>query len=461
MPDKLTKGSVIKWIVTIGFPLGILLIPLNEVFTSSIRLFISMTMFAILVFAFENINQTAMAILLPMLYIVFKLATPAIAFSPWAANTPWMFLGGLMLAVVLDRIGLLKRIAYKAILLTGATYNGILYGLGLAGIILNVIVPAQAVVPIVTLAFGICKALNLGNSKEAAGIMLTGVTVATTPTLMLFTGNYSMLAVIGEDVTGPVTLGWFECFLKNGVTFIYLLAIIFVFSKIFKPANSINGRDFFLSESRKLGKISRDELKALCVCGILFILLLTIKYHGIQAGWLFGMLPILLFFPGINVGTNNDLQKLNYGFVIFICSCMTIGSVANSLGLGELVSKSALPILAQQSSAFALMFIWFLCVVLNFLLTPLAIIAAFTAPFAQIAVDLNINPNAVYFAMLHGMDQLILPYENAFYLVCFSFGIVSLKDFMKGMAAKLIVNGIFVCLILLPFWKLIDFIALK
>lgn len=456
--EKMNTINIVKWSMNIGIPLAILLIPTNEAFTHDVRLFLCLTIFAIIVFAFETINQTAMAILLPLLYIIFKVSSPATVFSPWASASPWMFLGGLMLAVVLDRIGLLKRIAYKAILATGANYNGILYGLGLTGIILNIIIPAQAGIPMVTLAYGICRALDFKFSKEASGIMLTAVTAITAPTLVLFTGNYTMLAIMGEGITGPVTLGWMECLLKNIVTFLFLFVMIFIFTKLFKPEHEINSHAFFVDEYKKLGKISKLELKGLAVCLILLVGLLTSKYHGVAAGWVFGIVPVLLFLPGFNVGNSDDFKNMNYGFIFFVSTCMTIGAVASALGVGELASEALLPILAQQSKSGALISIWLICVVLNLLLTPLAIIAAFSVPLAQISMDLGINPNAVYFTMLHGMDQLILPYESAFYLMCFSFGIIHLKDFMVGMGIKLLVNLIFIMVVLLPFWRIIGFI---
>lgn len=89
-----------------------------------------------------------------------------------------------------------------------------------------------------------------------------------------------------------------------------------------------------------------------------------------------------------------DIRNLNFGFIIFVASCMGIGAVAGSLGIGQIVSDMAMPILVGKSVNFVLMFVWLLCVLLNFLLTPLAIIATFTVRWRQISLDLGINPHA-------------------------------------------------------------------
>ena len=105
-----------------------------------------------------------------------------------------------------------------------------------------------------------------------------------------------------------------------------------------------------------------------------------------------------------------------------------------------------------------MMFVWVLVMLLNFLLTPLAIQAAFTGPLVEIVSELSINPQALYILIKHACDQVILPYEYAQYLIYFSFGLIPLKDFMKLQGVKMIVSFFFVLLILLPFWRVIGFL---
>lgn len=97
----------------------LLLIPGNEIYTTQLKVFLALTLAAILMFAFENLNQTVVALLLPFLYIVLKVAPASVALSPWTQTVPWMMISGLILANVLQSIGLLKRVAYKCIVLTG------------------------------------------------------------------------------------------------------------------------------------------------------------------------------------------------------------------------------------------------------------------------------------------------------------------------------------------------------
>lgn len=455
---QLSSKTLFMWLVTIGFPVAILCIPTNDVFSLQIRLFLALTLFAILTFAFENMPQTMIAILLPIAYVVTGIAPAEKAFGPWMQYVPWMVLGGLILADALNSAGLLKRIAYKCIIITGASYNGILIGLALAGTVLNIFIPSQAVVPMAALSYGICVALNLGYSRESAGIMLTAAMGALLPELFFYNPNTMIVFGVGESVAGPTPITWMEYFLNNCISMLFLVIMVIVAIFIFKPKQTINSKEYFISEYEKMGTMNIREKKGAAVCIFLFIVLLTGKYHGIELGWCFASIPMLLFCPGIDVGRPEDLRNANYGFILFVTACMCIGSVAGYLGIGQIVSTIAIPMLEGHGSTFVMMFVWTLVMLLNFLLTPLAIQAAFTGPLVDIVSSLNINPQALYILIKHACDQVILPYEYAQYLIYFSFGLIPLKEFIKLQGTKMLVSFLFVLLILLPFWRLVGFL---
>lgn len=95
---KASKGDIIKWVFNIGIPLIIMLIPTNEVFTMQMKLFFASTLMGILCFAFETVNQTTVALALPLFWVFFKVAPATVAFQPWTQYIPWMMLSGLLMA---------------------------------------------------------------------------------------------------------------------------------------------------------------------------------------------------------------------------------------------------------------------------------------------------------------------------------------------------------------------------
>lgn len=412
---QLSKGDMIKWVCTIGFPVIIMLIPTNATFTPIIRLFLAGTLMAIFMLAFENVNQTAVALGLPFFYVLTGMAPSAIVFGPWTQFIPWMMIGGLLLAGVLEKVGLLHRIACHAITLTGGSY---------------------------------------------AGIMLASATSVLLPQTWNFMGPILSMGV-GQSVTGPIPmLGFFESWWVNLPSILLLVVVIFCISKMMKPETQINSKEYFAAELAKKGKMTFDEKKALAIVVALFVFLITGNgfLHSVEIGWGYAVFPLLFFLPGIRLADQKDVAKCNWGFIFFITACMGIGAVAGALGIGQIIAATALPYLEGQSPSVFFAFEWILLVGCNFLLTPLAMQAAFTVPLVQIGMSLGINPMAVYYIMLHGCDQIIMPYEYALYLIFFSFGLIHIKDFMKVMGAKMVLDAIFVFALLIPFWKLVGFL---
>ena len=370
-----------------------------------------------------------------------------------------MVLGGLMLADMVGKSGLLKRIAFKCIIVTGATYSGIIWGLGLAGLLLWFIIPGQAFIPMCAVAFGIINVLNLGKSKASAGIMMGAAFSCMLPGWFLFTPIFYLYGSFASAAIGTPHFAWLDFFTKQWPCFFAFVLVLFLRTKLCRPKEAISGKAYFKQEYQSLGKLSVAEIKAIIVCLLLLGFIMTTDIHGISAMWGFAVIPLLLYLPGIGIAEEHDLEKTNFSMPIFVVACMSIGTVGASLGLGKIFSDLALPLLTGKSVTFVFFFIYILCVLLNFLMTPIAIAAAFTLPLCEICMQLGINTNALLLFLLQALDQVFLPYEYVMYLVAFSFGVMELKHFVQLMSMKFLVNIIFMFAILLPYWHLIGFIA--
>ena len=116
-----------------------------------------------------------------------------------------------------------------------------------------------------------------------------------------------------------------------------------------------------------------------------------------------------------------------------------------------MIADTLVPVLSSASESVVLGCIYLLSVGLNFLLTPLAIVAGFSEPVAQIASGLGMNPLAPLYAIIHGTDGILLPYEYMTYLVFYAFGFIRLADFIKIMGLKLIIVTL-VMFTIMPIW---------
>ena len=70
---------------------------------------------------------------------------------------------------------------------------------------------------------------------------------------------------------------------------------------------------------------------------------------------------------------------------------------------------------------------------------------------------------AVFYAQLlgHGylmfsnLNQVILPYENAGWLLFYSFGFIKIDEFVKFMSIRMVIHLIYCFIVLIPYWSLI------
>lgn len=460
MPDAIRKTNpktLIMWICVIAAPIIVMLIPTQGVFTPQLRTFSAITLTAILLFAFNILPNFVVAVALPVSYMLLNVAEPNIAFAAWFSNIPWMFMGGFLLANVLERIGLLNRVAFWSIIKTGGTYSGILWGLAIAGIILNLIAPGKAYVPMAALSFGICKALNFERSRESAGIMMGGFFASWFPTFFLYNPTFAIMPSLGKEVA-PVQITWLQYFINNIPFVLWLAVCIFMVIKLCKPKKQIDIKDYAIQEYSKLGKVSLEEKKSIIVVSLLFIFMFTSDLHGIDVGWGFALIPLLFFIPGINVGKPVDISKINFTMAIFTTACLSIGHVANSLGIGQIIANAVLPLLQGKSVFFVIGAVWLVCVVAKIFLTPLATYATLTVPLTQIALSLGISPLVIYYTMNLSTTEILFPYQWALVLIFMGYNLTSGKDFTRIWGTKMVLSFVFVLAIAVPYWMLIGLI---
>lgn len=456
-----TKKLIIGWIVTILLPCLVMLLPVNEVMTAQLKLYLAITLVAVLFFVFEQVNSTVVALLLPIAYVLILQAPAEAVYKPWSMSILWMLVGGFLLANVMERVGLLRRIAYKCILLTGASYKGIIWGIALAGVVIFLLMPNDnAAVPIAALAYGICLSLNLRKGPESAGIMLAAALAAMLPGCFLFNTGVFMQFSLGEAVTGPLTMGWFEWLYHCFPNAFYYAALFFVIIKMFGKNANMNGKDYFAAEYKAMGKMTADEKRVLVDIAILMAFIFSNPIHHIDVLWGFAVIPFFMYLPGLQVADGEDLKNVNWGMIIFGGGCLSIGTVAGVMGFGDLISQAIVPIIEGKSYTFVLFLVYIGYFVLNFIMTPMAITVTFTLPLAQVAMDIGMNPVALYILMGNASDQILLPYEVVLWLVYFSFGMIHMKDFIKFMSVKTVINMLFMFLFMIPWWRISGFLSL-
>lgn len=445
----------VKWIGSIALPLLIFLVPVSGTFTAEMRLFFVVTLMVIAVMAFDLTPMIVPSLAFPLVYIITGLASPKVAFSAWLTVNPWMMIGGLIMANILNSTGLLKRGAYWGVIKSGATYQGILFALLIAGMVFNLFIPGQALIPMALITYSVCQALKLEKSRESTGIMMAGFFGATLPMYFFYSSHFVMFQSVGMSVT-DVSVSWAGYLLHNLPVVPWAFFVVFMVSRLLKARKAINGKEYFQKELDAMGPMSAKEKRALAVCAALVLCLVTNSIHNIQPAWILMLFVCISFLPGINIGSQESIENVNWSFIFLSAGCMAIGEVSNVLGVGAWISNLLVPFMSQCGKSMVLVCAWLLGFIMNFLMSPLAIASTFSVPLTKLAMDLSINPLTMYYSMIQGADQILLPYEWPYFMVFFSFGLITMKDFFKVYGTKLVLSFLFFILILVPYWNLIQ-----
>lgn len=455
----LSKSEMIKWGITVAIVAVLLLIPTSEVYTFNIKMFFAVTIFGILLAAFELMPIVVVGMIMTGGYVLFKVAPMATIMAPWLSETLYMVLGGYALGCILDESGLLKRVAYWIMSKVGSNWTMLLVFIFVVGVVLTVLTFGRGYMLLAPLCLGLCKSLNILGTKMAVSVawacMLGGIAAKTS------TYCVSMYAVIcgaaqglldGFNVTFASAVG------HNWPMAIVSLGILLIIGKWYKGDTSqLNGRDYFVKLYKELPPISYREKMAAATLVVIFLFLLTESVHGISNGIVFICFPWIAMLPIFGQDATKIVKSINFEIIFFVATCLSIGTIASSMGFGDLIAQYALPIFEKTGNNIFIVFgcIFLIVFLLNFLMTPMAIWGLFTAPAIQIALTLGIEPSTFVYALAHCAEAIIMPYEYTPYLIVYSFGMIGMKDFIKTSCLRCTLYFLGFLFLLVPYWHLI------
>lgn len=461
-----TTGSVrkiyVKWIIAIFLAVIVYIaIPVNALISAQMRLFLAITLFAIELMALDLIDMLLFGLLLPGLYLILNVATPEIVYSSWNSNMLFMILGAFILANIMEEVGLLKRVAYFLLKISGGSFNKLIYTLFAVCVIVNFMTFTNSYIIMATLILGICTTLGYDNlSKEASVLFTVGYLGNITTKLYIYFPGYNGLIKEGLNLTAEgFVIHWYTNFIYNWPVIIFSLLFIYSMCKALKVNDKAvsfeGGKEYFHKQYELLGKMSAKEKKTSVVFIILLVFLFSSPLHSIPIDYIFMLVPIILYLPGIDVGTDSAIRKCNFKLLFFMAACLSIGKIGSYLGVSHLFSELIIPILEGKSSVMILFLSYIFGMVANVFMTPVAILATFTAPLAKVAVDFGISPLVMTMSLLTSVDALFLPYESGTALAYCGFGILAMNKIVKIFLFKLCAFSVFLLVVLIPYWLVV------
>ncbi len=458
---NLNKNTIIKLCLTFGVPIIILLFPTTEIFTAQMRMAIAATAMLLIWSACELTDLAVPSILWTAILVFTNTVDKSAIFAPFVSMTFYGAISMMIFATVMARIGVLKRLAFWIAEKAGGTFGKLTFGVFFAVFGIAVATFTGGVIIAAAFCFGICEALNIVGKKEGAIITMAGILgIGTVRMFWTYPITVGAMQTAVQAVDPNFTLTFITLLKYNWPCFVFCLVCIYVMLIVTKTKNQqiMGGKEYFKQELANMGKISRDEKIGIVALVCILLWVITNPIHGWDMMFGFCFFSMAMFVPGISVGTKEDFQGFPLGTLLFVMACMSIGGVCKAVGLVAIMSGVLGPILSGLGSVWSLFAVLFAGTLGNICMTPMALLAGFSAMLYDIFGSIGINPLAALFALNYGCDLVFLPYEYTTPLLFMAFGTMSTVDFFKYNVLKNVLFYIFFGVIILPYWFLVGLI---
>ena len=233
------QASIASWVITFALPIALLFLPTSEVFTVPIRTYLAITLWMILAVAFDLFNPLIPGVLVSVLYYVCGVAPLEVAFGCWTQEMAYTLVGCFVMAAALDECGLIKRIAYGAVIKLGGSFTGIVWGVYVGTVLAAVVTFCNAFALAAILVVGVCRSLQLKpNSKEGSIIMIVGLTGVVGCRNFIYAPGASGVVITGfKQVVEDFNFSVGEYMFHNLPHVLYALLFVFILTKLYKTKN--------------------------------------------------------------------------------------------------------------------------------------------------------------------------------------------------------------------------------
>lgn len=205
-----------------------------------------------------------------------------------------------------------------------------------------------------------------------------------------------------------------------------------------------------------MGNITKREKTNAVMLALVLIYIFTINIHKLDLNLGFALIPWMVYLPFLDGADTNTMKKMNMPIIFFVAACMSIGVVAADLGLGTPLIATCQSLLNGSTSPVAIISIIFgVTFLLNFVMTPMAIMALLGAPLFELVTSMGFSPIPFAYTINACVEAILLPYEYVPYLLIYSFGMISMKDFIKINILRSILFFLGIIGLLAPYWMLI------
>ncbi|MDR8391899.1 DASS family sodium-coupled anion symporter [Aliifodinibius sp. S!AR15-10] len=414
----------------------------------------------------EALPIPATALLPIVLLPLFDVASVADATSPYANPLIFLFMGGFVIAIAMERWNLHRRIALNIVSFVGTRPSSIIIGFIIAGAFLSMWVSNTAtalmMLPIGLSVLDLVERRTSGTEKLNFEIVLVlciayACNIGGMATIIGTPPNALLVGYMSENYGVEISfLQWLTVGLP--LVAVALPVMYFVLTKVVYPIHLEElpgGREFITSELRDLGPITSAEKKVaavFCVTALLWVTrpLLTGLLPGLSdTGIAIGAAVSLFIIPvdfkeGKFLLSWSDLTDLPWGVLILFGGGLSLASAINDTGLAGWIGQG---VSGLQAWPMVLLVgaVILLVVFLTEMTSNTATTAAFLPILASVAVGIGENPLLFILpAALAASCAFMLPVATPPNAIVYGSGKISIPEMSK---AGLWLNMIFIVLL--------------
>tara|TARA_R110000787_G_scaffold196454_1_gene307784 strand:+ start:6370 stop:7800 length:1431 start_codon:yes stop_codon:yes gene_type:complete len=428
----------------------------------------------------EAVHIAVTALLPLMLFPLLKVMSASDVGANYGSPIIFLFFGGFVMALALEKVNLHKRIALTIIRMTGTTPNKVVLGFMIATAFMSMWISNTAsTVVMLPIAISVIKLLiddedgfTKGDRNFALSIMLGIAFSANAGGIATVIGtppNSVLIGLLENEYNTEISfLKWMVMGLPFSIMMVTLCYLVLV--KLMFPCNHIKftaSANVISDELKKLGNISKQERRVLTIFAITVTLWITRTlinhvFPGLKLSdtiiSLIGAMSLfaipLSFSKGNFVLHWNDTSKLAWGILILFGGGLALAKGMASSGLVDVITE------AIKNGGFSPLIVVCLLIALMLFMTELmsnvALVAVLAPVVAGIAIGLNIPIlNVLIPVTMASSCAFMLPMATPPNAIVFASGYVKVSEMVR---AGIILNILAVGLLILYYLYVIPVI---
>jgi solute carrier family 13 (sodium-dependent dicarboxylate transporter), member 2/3/5 len=477
---NITNTSAKEWehyktsfIVVAGLLVSLGIYFLHPFPTPSANTAIAIAFLMIYLWVTEIVPMPIVALLPIVLFPLLNLMPIKEVAKAYGNEVIFLFMGGFMIGLAIEKWNLHKRIALTIVKLTGTSGNKIILGFIIATGFLSMWLSNTATTMMMfPIALSVIKVMNdsstQGNKKHfALSLMLVIAYASNFGGIATIIGTPPNVAFVNYIETQyHYTIGFLDWVLVcTPISLLLLVALYILVTKVlFKNgiADSADTNLFIKSEMEKLGSISKAEKRVLFIFITTALLWIFKKPLVDYTGWniddnmiaIFGAFLLFIVNSGTKDAKGKDLQlmewsdtdKMAWGILLLFGGGIALANLLEKVGIMQQVGNGLAGI--SSSNVFVLiLLVTVISIFLSEVMSNVAQVIVLAPVIGGFAVAMHINPLLLGIPMtLAASAASMLPMGTPPNAIVFSSGHIKMKEMIK---AGFIINTVSIILITL------------